>query len=176
MNKLFLIFLIVFFLSNCSTSYQQNSFTGGYSDTKLSDNIFRVDFEGNGYTKSGKTIDFALLRSAEIALENGFKYFTIVSSDSKNSYSTFTTPQTTSSTGSVNMYGKVNVNSITNGGQTYLVEKPTTSNIIVCFKKKPKSGGIIYDANYIVKSIKNKYRISPLESYSGDIVYTNIFF
>ena len=54
--------------------------------------------------------------------------------------------------------------------------KPTTSNVIVCFKKKPKSGGIIYDANYIVKSIKNKYRISPLESYSGDIVYTNIFF
>ena len=100
-NLLIFLFLL---LSNCSTSCQPISFSGGYSDNKLSENIFRVGFEGNGYTRSGKTIDFALLRSAEITIENCFKYFAIVSSNSRNSYSTFTVPQTTSSTGSKNIY------------------------------------------------------------------------
>ena len=161
MSKLFLIFLILL-LPSCSTSYQPSSFSGGYSDSRLGDNIFRVDFEGNGYTKSGKTIDLALLRSAEITLQNGFKYFVIVSGDSKNSYSSFTTPQTTTTTGTVNMYGNrgtINANSITSGGETYLIAKPSTTNIIACFKEKPKGGGLVYDASFVTQSIKNKYRI-----------------
>ncbi len=161
MSKLFLIFLIVL-LPSCSTSYQPSSFSGGYSDSRLGDNIFRVDFEGNGYTKSAKTMDMALLRSAEITLQNGFKYFVIVSGDSKNSYSSFTTPQTTTTTGTVNMYGNrgtINTNSITSGGQTYLVAKPSTTNIIACFKEKPKGGGLVYDASFVQRSLKNKYGI-----------------
>ena len=35
-------------------------------------------FKGNGYTSKDKTFDFALLRSAELTLENGYRYFVVV--------------------------------------------------------------------------------------------------
>ncbi len=36
--------------SGCSTSYQSDSWTGGYSEIQLADNIYKVSFRGNGYT------------------------------------------------------------------------------------------------------------------------------
>lgn len=161
MNKAYLL-LVIAFLSGCATPYQSSSFSGGYSDSRLGDSIFRVSFEGNGYTKSARTVDLALLRSAELALQNDFKYFVVVSNDNKNSYSSFSTPHTTTKTGTVNMYGNngtVNTHSVTSGGQTYLISKPSTTNIIACFKNKPKGSGVVYDASFIVQSLRSKYEI-----------------
>ena len=45
---------------------------------KLQDNIFRVTFRGNAYSSMERTGDFALLRSAEITIENGYKYFVVL--------------------------------------------------------------------------------------------------
>ncbi len=104
----------------------------------------------------------ALLRSAEIALQNDFRYFAIVSNDSTNSYSSFSTPQATTTTGTLNMYGNngaINTHSVTSGGQAYLISKPSTTNIIACFKKKPKGLGVVYDASFIVQSLRAKYRV-----------------
>lgn len=161
MNK-FHLFLALIFLSGCATPYQSSSFSGGYSDSQLGDNIFRVSFDGNGYTNSARVMDLALLRSSEITLQNGFKYFVIVSNDSANSYSSFSTPQTTTTSGTVNMYGNngtVNTHSVTSGGQTYLISKPSTTNIIACFKKKPTGSGVIYDASFVTQSLRAKYEI-----------------
>ena len=161
MNKFYLL-LALAFLNSCATPYQSSSFSGGYSDSRLGDNIFRVSFDGNGYTNSARAMDLALLRSAEIALQNDFRYFAIVGNDSTNSYSSFSTPQTTTTTGTVNMYGNngfVNTHSVTSGGQTYMISKPSTTNIITCFKKKPKGLGAIYDASFIIQSLRAKYGI-----------------
>ena len=39
-------------LSGCATSYtKENFFTGGFSDSQLAENVFRIDFAGNKYTK-----------------------------------------------------------------------------------------------------------------------------
>ncbi len=68
----------LWFLSGCATSYQQKGFTGGYSETQLAPDVFRVNFQGNGYTSSERAQDFALLRAAELSLERGFRYFALL--------------------------------------------------------------------------------------------------
>jgi hypothetical protein len=66
---------IVATLSACATAYQRDGFTGGFSETQLDENVWRVTFEGNGYTREQRAEDFALLRSAELTLEKGFYAF-----------------------------------------------------------------------------------------------------
>ena len=67
-------------LAGCSTPYQRTGFTGGFSETRLQENAFSVSFRGNGYTSRERSTDFALLRCAELTLENGFKFFAVADS------------------------------------------------------------------------------------------------
>lgn len=78
------ILLLATFISaiSCSTPYQASAIQGGYSEKKLSDNKFKISFSGNIYTRRYKANDFALLRSAEVADQNNFRFFKI-ESDSK---------------------------------------------------------------------------------------------
>ena len=121
---------------------------------RLQDNIFKVNFRGNGYTGKGRALDFALLRSAELALENGDKYFAILGESSDARTSTYTTPVKANTQGSVvnttpvATGGGVRVvgssatySSMTSfsGGETYYINKPSTSMTIQCFKEKPET-------------------------------------
>jgi hypothetical protein len=149
-------------LVGCATSYQKRGLTGGFSDTQLGENIFQVSFKGNAYTSRERASDFTLLRSAELSLENGFKYFVIVDSEKYTKTSTHTTPTTSYTTG--NAYGSGNyaygsATTTTTGGQTYVYSKPRSTNTIVGFKDKPKTGGLAYEAEFVIKSIKAKYDI-----------------
>jgi len=158
MKKLILGFsiatIIGFGFTGCATKYQSQGFTGGYEETQLSKNVFTVSFKGNGYTSSTRAKDFTLLRSAEVTLENGFKFFSIISADSSMSY--MTTSSQYKTTGSVNNMGYVNLNTRQTGGMTF--SKPSSSNTIVCFENEP-SGQVSFDATFVAKSIKKKYDI-----------------
>jgi len=94
MKKLILFSLI--FLSGCATSYHPTSFSGGYTETQLAENIWRVSFEGNGYTRQQRAEDFALLRCAEVTLEKGFTHFALSNSASRSDFSSANTSSTTS--------------------------------------------------------------------------------
>jgi hypothetical protein len=59
----------------CATGYKSDGFVGGYSETQLDENVFKVAFRGNGYTRQDRAADFTLLRSAELALKSGYSYF-----------------------------------------------------------------------------------------------------
>jgi len=162
MKKLFLFLIVLFVLTGCATKYQSTGLTGGYSETQLGENIFQVSFRGNAYTSSEKAVDFTLLRSAELAMENGFNYFEIVESGSHNKMSSYTTPTRSYTTGSV--YGTGNyaygsATTTTRGGQTYLMSKPRANNTIVCYKDKPQTNNIVYEARFVANSIKTKYGI-----------------
>jgi hypothetical protein len=158
-----LLIIIFFVLSGCATAYQRESLTGGYSQTQLGENIFQVSFLGNGYTSEERASDFTLLRSAEIALENGFKYFTVIDSNAKSELSTYTTPTTSRTTGYAQTYGNYTygkTKTTTYGGETYVISKPKANNTILCFKEKPEINGIIFDATFVYKSIREKYNIT----------------
>ena len=46
----------------------------------MSKNTFEVEFSGNGPTPESMVYDYALLRAAEVTIEKGYKYFTVLES------------------------------------------------------------------------------------------------
>lgn len=133
---------LVVLLTSCSTSYQSHSFTGGYSETQLAENVYRVTFKGNGYTSSDRAADLSLMRAAEIGLENGFTHFVIVDNNEG-----------------------VDMSITSAGAHLDTVNKPKATNTVAYFSKPPQSAlGIIYDARFIFESISKKYGIElPLK-------------
>ncbi len=125
-------------LAACSpTAYHRPDRTGGYSELQLGDNLFQVRFEANGFTPAARASDFALLRSAEVTLERGFNFFVITNGESIR----------TVSVGAVN-----NV--------AYVVEKPSTTNLILCFKDPPEgTHALVYDAGRIRRVLRDKYQL-----------------
>lgn len=166
------VFTLALFLSACASPYKPEGFGGGYSDTQLDTNVFRVSFRGNGYTREDRAAELALLRGAEIALQHGFRYFAVVDSQNSIQQSTHTTPTTATTNINSTTYGTANRNgnyvnysgntygtatTTYSGGQTYTISKPRSSNTIVCFAEKPE--GFSYNAEIIVSSLKQKYGI-----------------
>jgi hypothetical protein len=135
--------------------------TGGFSETQLDVNVFRVQFNGNGYTSGERAADFTLLRSAELARQHGYRYFVIVQSGGGYSYSAHTTPTQTNTTASATTYGgttNVSAHSTTYGGDTYVIAKPSAVNTIVCFVERPNAG-MVYNADFLFTSLTQKYGI-----------------
>ena len=155
MKYLTLLSLPLIFLSGCSTSYQSKSFSGGYLETQLDENVYKVYFHGNRHTGIERVADFTLLRSAQLTLEKGYKYFLVVDTDSYTSNSTYTTPAVSYNSGSP-IYGHSAPN--TTASQTHNISQPSSSNIIACFKEKPKNGDS-YNAEITFKNITEKYGI-----------------
>lgn len=154
-------YLPVMLLVGCATTYQPSSFSGGFSETRLDQNVFRVSFEGNGYTDAQRAEDFALLRSAELALKHGFTHFAIISARSDKNISSFTTPTQSITTGSATAFGNTaygQARTVTTGGQTFVTQHPTTTNTIFCFTSKP-DGVFAYDAAFLVQSLSEKYGV-----------------
>lgn len=151
------------FLVGCATQYQKYSFSGGYTDVKIQDNIFKVSFYGNAYISKDNVQNFALLRSAEVALENGYSYFVVLEGESGTNQMLYTTPMTSRTYGTVNTYGNSGTyQGYTNysGGQTYSFNKPQTIFMIKGFKEKPEiSYSVIYDAEQIKTNLKTQYKI-----------------
>jgi hypothetical protein len=154
-------FLGIFFIS-CATKYQSVGFTGGFSETQLSNDIFNVSFKGNGYTSREKASDFALLRSAELTLNNGYQYFIILNSEKYIDHSSYTSLKTYDTTYQANTYGNQTygtAHTTSSGGDTTHYYKPSANNTIKCFKDKPNINTVIYEVEFILKSIKTKYDI-----------------
>ena len=161
MKYLSILALVMAFLQGCATTYQGSGFSGGYSETQLDENVFKVTFRGNGYTSRERASDFALLRSAELTLQSGYKYFAVIDANSYTSNSTYTTPTTSNTTANVygsDNYAYGNTTTTTYGGQAYNISRPSTSNTIVCFKEKPENV-FNYNAEFIYKNIIQKYGI-----------------
>jgi hypothetical protein len=115
----------------CATPYQQRGMRGGYEDTQLDQNLFRISFEAN--TGPGEASDYALLRSAEVTLEHGFAFFVVTSSESA---------------------AKVV------GGKHAIGTMNTSINTIACFEQRPSDQpSVVYDAAAVRSAIRTKYEI-----------------
>jgi len=165
MKKIICLVVMVILLSGCATGYQRKSWTGGYTDMKLQDDIFKVSFRGNAYCHQERAEDFVLLRSAEVALENGYKYFIIIDEKSRTQTSAYTTPTTAQTYGTASAYGgpgyasgSYSGTTYYSGGQTYILHKPSMVNVIKCFKEKPADASLmIYDAEQIKTNMRKQY-------------------
>lgn len=175
MKKILIVGLSLF-LTACATPYQSNSFSGGYSELQINDDMYKVSYNGNGYTPKDKVAEMLLRRSAELTKQNGYKYFYILSLNIDTQYSSYTTPTTinTINNGSLNGYGygssygygnnssyNMNYNGSYNGsstttinqGQTYTSQKHIAMAIIKMSNKK-MNGAVnaqIYLNNFVNK-------------------------
>ena len=149
-------------LAGCATEYQPQgiSDSGGFSETQLDTNVWKVTFRGNGDTKVDQAEDLALLRSAEISLANGFTHFAYRSSKTDTQTTILKNPMI-SYTSATAIYGSnlfANTTTHTYGG-TVVISKPFVSNIVFMFKGKPELDTLVYDANFICTSIGKKYKV-----------------
>ena len=70
--------LMVFGIVGCTTPYQSKGITGGYTETQISENVWKVSAAGNRFTSSPKLNDYALLRASQLTTNKGYKYFVVV--------------------------------------------------------------------------------------------------
>ncbi|HEY2028582.1 MAG TPA: hypothetical protein VGH20_05160 [Myxococcales bacterium] len=123
----------------CATGYHESNLAGGFSDTQLQDDTFRVYFHGNAFTTAEEMSDYTMLRAAEVALDHGFKFFVVADQ-----------AQTTI-VGAAGTRGSISIYQVgANHSQT-----------IVCYPDKPQAMALVYDANAVYGSITTKYRIHP---------------
>jgi hypothetical protein len=148
-------------LSGCATPYSSTGFAGGYSDTQLAPDAFRITFSGNGFTSSERTQDLALLRAADVTLSHGFRYFAVAGSGNGGSTSSITLPGSAYTTATATGYG----NSAYGSAVTTFVPptqipvfKPKSGLLIRCFSERPESG-YVFDAQFLSNSIRTKYGI-----------------
>ena len=121
----------LFVLTGCSTTYHAENANGGYGETRIADNVFRVTFKGNLRLDQSQTDEMALLRSAEVALDHGFGYFI--------------------SSGNAPTGTAVSI-------ATNVVSVPATTITIVCSVIRPVTAGPVYDAQDIVDRLGPRYR------------------
>ena len=154
--------VIASLFNNCASPYAGSGPIGGYSDTQLAPDIFRITFSGNGFTPSERAQDFALLRAADVALGHGFGYFAIIDSTNGGSVSSITLPGSSYTTASVTGYGNTAYGSAytTYSPPTEIpVFKPETGLLIRCFPQRPPAV-YVFDANFLSGSIRAKYRMA----------------
>lgn len=75
------LILSLLFVITCSTPYQPKGALGGYSEEKILNNLYRVEFEGNQHSKPEKIQNYLMYRCAELTQEMGYEYFTIVNEE-----------------------------------------------------------------------------------------------
>ncbi len=127
----------------CSTSYQSKGFSGGYSESQLGPNIYKIYFKGNGYTSKEKAEDFAMLRAAELTLQNHYRYFEVIDSNAEETLSLYHN---------------------TSNKQNVLISKPGSSLNIKFSSEKFEDKKLFFDARFICDSLGRKYEIVCSES------------
>jgi hypothetical protein len=154
---------------SCATPYQSKTFGGGFSDTQLAPDVFRIYFRGNAFTSMERAQDFALLRAADLAQQEGFSYFAVIDEKSATSVQTLTMPGHSYTTGSAFAAGNFATYSGQTTyypGQTFNFYKPKTGLLIRCFVRKP-DGIYAFDAAFMERSIIQKYGLEKLSTSSA---------
>jgi hypothetical protein len=86
-NAKYLGALGILMLAACAapTPYapQQPGGYTGYTDQRLDHNRYRITFTGNSVTRRETVEDYLLLRSAEVTLQSGFRYFVFDTRDTE---------------------------------------------------------------------------------------------
>jgi hypothetical protein len=148
-------------LLGCATPYSSTGFLGGCSDVQLAPGVFRITFQGNGYTAPERTQDFALLRAADLTLKHGYRYFAILTADSGGRSAAITLPGHAYTTANFTAYGNTafgTANTTYTPATTIPVFYPNTGLLIGCFREKPQSAYVL-DAQFLSNSLRTKYHV-----------------
>jgi hypothetical protein len=135
-----IIILLIALLGACAKPLQTDDYESRISATRLGTDSFIVSYSAQ--VTDEKVVDLALLRSAELSLQNGFNYFIIV--ETEKSAANYATAESSDAT-------KFTLHN----GLRLQHSDPGTTNTIVCFKRKPP--GFAYVALLVKASLRAKY-------------------
>jgi len=147
MKRIIILFVITFLCGACATPYKQASkpSSKGYYDTLLQEGVYDISFNGNDETSLKRVKDYALLRAAEVCLENGFVTFSIINSENNSrTESAVITNTTNYNTGYSYSYSYV-------GTET----SPSVSIVIQC----SKDDNLFFKAKDLNNNLRAKYKI-----------------
>jgi len=68
-------------LAGCTTTYGPMGYTGGYTDTQIEEDVYRVRFSGNGMTTKDMVWQYWIYRCAELTTQKGYTHFMLLRSD-----------------------------------------------------------------------------------------------
>lgn len=159
-----LILLVCFILgatSSCTT-YKKMGFTGGFDETRLGENIWRVNARGNAYASEDLIANMVMMRSADLAFQNGFSHFAFASGSTSSKTGVIYDPGTTYTTGNENTFGNsatYNATTQSIGSSFTYYSKPSAQNTVVMFREKPKNfNGIVYATSFICRNLGKKLK------------------
>jgi hypothetical protein len=140
--------LIIAGLPGCASQYVSKKMFGGYSDTALAPDVYRISFQGNRYTSTERAQDFAILRAADLTLSHGFRYFAIINQTEGGRSGAYTYVN-------AQRYG----NMVFGDATTIPLFLPNAGLMIRCFKDRP-TDVFVLDADFVSRSLRQKYQIA----------------
>ena len=135
-----ILFGIQIVLSGCATPYQRHGSRGGFQDVQLAPDLFRVSFAGNAFTGTQQAYDYALLRSAELAITHGFTHIALVDENSSRSQTAY-------------------YNEFLESYQ-YL-SRPGTTLLVQAFCGRPR-GVYSLEASFVANELRRSYEITAM--------------
>ena len=128
----------------------------GYEDSRIEEDRFRITFRGDGATSAEAVEDFALLRAAELAIENDFEWFRIVSQNTQAEDRGGVGVGAGFGSGSYGRRGGVNVgvggDLGTIGGRRFF----TTRLEVLCGRGPEPEEGEVYNARQVAGAIRER--------------------
>ena len=182
--KAIFVICLPIFLVSCATGYQPLNDSSGYWDEQIEPtaNRFTIGYDGNKWhsdpvNRKEKIKDLTLLRSGEVALENGFKYFVISDSKAyteKTSLLQGSLPSNTTSSRlkRINTSETYQIKTIfTTVNYVELAEDLRTNAVMQSGEFK---GYAVYKADLVVYTILRKYNMDNGELTANFEQYVNI--
>jgi hypothetical protein len=117
-------------LASCATDYQPQHLSGGFSDYMTASDEAVITFRGNEYTSPERVIMMLFLRSADVTLEHGYRYFIGISMIDLSTNSPLNFPADANTPDTVFKYGNytaANPGTDTAPAQTLKIYRPAIS-------------------------------------------------
>jgi hypothetical protein len=151
-------------LAGCgqATPYQPAVYGYGYSEQQIEDNRYRVTFAGNELTAADTVQNYLLYRAAELTLDRGYDYFTVVERNLDRSTTYWGTGDTHLGSGHFTRRGDF-VGGL--GFTTYSarpIDSYTTYADVVMFEgEKPAADVNAYDARSVLRQLGPTIEAAP---------------
>ncbi len=151
-----IIAVTVMFSGCASTQYVErkgNFWGSGHYESKIQDDVFKVGYTGVASTMRDQAEDLALLRCADVTLNNGYTHFVV---QDKN-----TTSYTHSSYTPLMPYDYKGATYYT-GGYSSTYSNPDIYFVIRCFHGKPldlDASQTVYDAADVRANLRERYKL-----------------
>lgn len=163
-NSFYFFIAALAFLTGCATgmgtgrTYHVWNATWqlGYQDTALREGLYRVSYTGYGLAPE-TCADFALLRAAEIVVENHTRYFDILDEKQSSASQAFSLPGSSVTTGQVLPGGQFSAVS-TSYAISGSIDRPTAA-IVIHLRKDGTSSAMSLDAPLLVRNLRKKHAL-----------------